>query len=259
MYYYIFDIKKCKKRSQVENIKSHLSALGIPGEFTYPTAAQNVEELVELGLSKQYTTIVAIGGDEIANIVAGKLVGKKEAMGFIPLEASAELSTLVGTDNWRDACEILRFRKICEIFLGRTATGAHFITNAMLDLYSPTEVTLEFKDFIVQAKVRSLVVANFDPQVKKIGMDYLDVIFSSVDRNVGILTKISSIFTNQAVDDRSQSLFRARSLRIFTKTPVAIVSSGSKCFLAKTPQLIESSEEKLRIITAKNSNNFWLN
>ena len=136
MYYYIFDVKKCRKRSQVEEIKNYLYGLGISGEFTYPSGAQSVEELVDLGLSKKYNTIVAIGGDEVANRVAGKLCGRSEAMGIIPLEASLSLTKLIGTDNWRQACDNLRFRKISELRIGKTASGSAFLTSIDLDLSS---------------------------------------------------------------------------------------------------------------------------
>jgi len=250
MYYYIFDIKKCKKRSQVENIKEYLASLGISGEFTYPSAAQNVEELVHLGLSKQYTTIVAIGSDEIANAVASVLVGKKEAMGFIPLEISPELATLIGADNWKSACDVLRFRKIREVRLGKTANGNHFLTFAKLDLKFPAEITMEFKDYIVQAKVKDLTISNFHPDIKKIGEDFLDIVMTSVEPNDSIISKFGAFFGSQnKTSDNALSLLRARSLRLFTKSQMPISSGGHT--IAKTPQLIESSDEYLRLITAK--------
>lgn len=250
MYYYIFDIKKCKKRSQVENIKEYLTSLGISGEFTYPSAAQNVEELVHLGLSKQYTTIVAIGSDEIANSVASVMVGKKEAMGFIPLEISTELAALIGTSGWKEACDILRYRKIIEIRLGKTAIGRHFLTNAKLDLKYPAEVTIEMKDYIVQAKVKELIISNFSPEIKKIGDDFLDIIMTSVEPNDSIISKFGSLLGIERKNgDNSLSLFRARSLRLFTKSQMPIISGGD--VIGKTPQLIESSDDFLRLITAK--------
>lgn len=252
MYYYIFDIKKCKKRSQVESIKEYLGTLGISGEFTYPSAAQNVEELVHLGLSKQYTTIVAIGSDEIANTVAGILVGKKEAMGFIPLEISPELASLIGTENWKDACDVLRFRKIKEIRLGKTATGNYFLTYAKLDLKYPVEITMELKDYIVQAKIKDLMISNFNPGIKKIGEDYLDIVMNSVEPNDSLISRFSLLFGREKkLQDSAMTLIRARSLRLFTKTSMSI-SSGDHV-LAKTPQLIESTDDYLRLITAKNA------
>lgn len=256
MYYYIFDIKKCKKRSQVENIKNHLASLGISGEFTYPSSAQTIEELVNLGLNKEYTTIVAIGSDEIANRVASVLVGKREAMGFIPLEDSPT-STLIGVKNWKDACEALRYRKIKEMRLGKTASGACFLTELYLAINNhPVEVTLEFKDFLIQTRVTNLRISNFNPSIKKIAMDYLDISFLSVEPNSGnLLKKLTSVFKGTHEDALAYSLLRARSLRIFTKNQIPLTASNIA--IAKTPQLIESSDENLRLITAKNAPVFW--
>lgn len=257
MYYYIFDIKKCRKRSQVESIKNYLSFLGISGEFTYPTSAQNIKELINLGLSKQYTTIVGIGDDQIANEIATCLIGRQEAMGFIPLEISNELHSLIGTSDWKEACDILRFRKINEMNLGRVASGECFLTNIKLDLRMPIEVTLEFKDYIVQAKTKELIIANFDPAIKKIGNDFLDVRLKSMNpANSALVSKVASFLGMNKDDNESAiSLFRARSLRIFTKMKLPLVSYNKT--IAKTPQLIESTDEVLRLITAKKSSDFW--
>jgi hypothetical protein len=253
MYYYIFDIKKCKKRSQVENIKNYLASLGISGEFTFPSAAQTVDELVDLGLSKEYSTIVAIGGDEIANQVAGKLVGKREAMGYIPLEVDSQVNTIIGAKTWKEACDILRFRKISEMRIGKTATGCGFITSAKLEINNPVEVTLEFKDYIVQASVKSLIISNYTEGFRKIGDDFLDIIMVSASpQESTLMSSISRFFgQKQLGDKKASSLFRARSLRIFTKNQISIFSGNAS--IAKTPQLIESSDEKLRLITARNA------
>lgn len=256
MYYYIFDIKKCKKRSQVEAIKDYLGGLGISGEFAVPSAAQSVAELVDLGLSKQYSTIVGIGSDSIANEMASKLAGRKEAMGFIPLEVSPELASLIGTDNWKDACDILRFRKITEIRLGKTASGQYFLTYLNLGINGPVEITMELKDCIVSAKVKNFVVANYYPAVKKLAPDYLDILMTSVDpKGPGFLGKISTLINGEKHSELSTSLFHARSLRIFSKNQVPIMSHNTQ--IAKTPQLIESSDELLRLITAKKASTFW--
>lgn len=259
MYYYIFDIKRCKKRSQVENIKNYLGVLGISGEFTYPTAAQTVKELVDLGLSKQYTTIVAIGGDEMANNVASLLVGRSEAMGFIPLEASSELSSLIGTSDWKSACDILRYRKINEINLGKTANGECFLTNAMLDLRNPIEVTLEFKDYMIQTIATSLKIANFDPNVPKIARDHLDILLRSINpQDNNIFSRLGNFLSGKknSENEKDLTLVHARSLRIFTNAQIPILSGNQ--VLAKTPQLLESTDQQLRLITAKKALDFWI-
>ena len=110
MYYYIFDIKKCKKRSQVEAIKSQLIELGISGEYTYISSAQSAEELALLGLRRGYSTIIVAGSDDSINAVANVMIGQKEAMGVIPLQASKAICHLVGTSSVTEAIESLQNR-----------------------------------------------------------------------------------------------------------------------------------------------------
>lgn len=256
MYYYIFDVKKFKKRKEVENIKSHLSALGISGEYAYPSNAQTVSELVNLAISKQYTTIVAVGGDDLVNEVAGGLIGKKEAMGIIPVDISASLSQLIGTDNWHTACEVLRYRKINEMRLGRTASGFYFLTQIDIDAKIGTDVTIELKDYMIQARIKSLSVINFSPTMSKKGRDYLNIILESVAPSNSVFGKISSLLgMKQEENELAKSLFHAKSMRIFTKNQVPLLANGK--IIAKTPQYIESSDENLRLITAKNAFHFW--
>lgn len=213
-------------------------------------------ELVESALRKEYSTIVGVGDDEIANNIASSLVGRKEAMGFIPLEVSSSLAALLGTDNWKKACETLRYRKITEMRLGKTATGNYFLTELKLGNAHPVDITLEFKDYFLQAKAKDLTISNFSPGIKKIGDDFLDIIFHSINPNVSAITKVASFLGIEKNDEQlSYSLLRGRSLRVFTKSPIPLLSGTA--VIAKTPQLIESSDEKLRLITSKSSTTFW--
>lgn len=249
MYYYIFDLKKCKKRSLIADIKSYLSVLGISGEFTYPSAAYTTKELVELGLSKKYNTIVGIGSDEIANEISGVLCGRSEAMGMIPVEASEDLCQLIGTRIWKEACDNLRFRRISEMKIGKTANGGSFLTTLHLDLKAPADITIEFRDFIAQAKVKELMISNFHINQRKIDPEYLDILFQSVKPEGSSIWKLSSLLGYKGDLKKDVSLFRARSLRLFTSSQISLISGEYP--VAKTPQLIESSDDNLRLIVGK--------
>ncbi len=248
MYYYIFDIKKCRKRSQVEQIKDYLGELGISGEFIYPTAAQTAEELAELGLKKKYSTIVAVGGDDIINAVANVMTGREEAMGVIPLSASDALSNLIGVKNWREACDSLRFRKINQVNVGKTGNNKHFLTFVTLNINIPVEVTIEFKDFYLQSYVKNLIVSNHHPEIKKLNDDHLDVALQGTPK-LSVFDKVKSLVLTGESNGKDMSLIRARSLRLFTKTPTPILLHGKT--ICKTPQLLETSDELLKIIVAR--------
>ncbi|MFA7254231.1 MAG: diacylglycerol kinase family protein [Patescibacteria group bacterium] len=252
MYYYIFDLKKCRKRSQIEDIKNYLSLLGIGGEYTFTSTAYNASDLAGQGLSKGYNTIVGIGGDDVANKISTRLCGSQAAMGLIPIDASNDLQQLICVNSWKEGADNLRFRKIEEIKIGKTANGGAFLTQIQFNLSAPIEITIEFKDFLVQAKVKNLMVSNFNNQIKKIGDDFLDIVFESVrPTESAILSRISSVFSkSKAENEESLSLFRARSLRLFTNTQIPLHDSEGNV-VGKTPQLIESSDENLRLIIGK--------
>lgn len=252
MYYYIFDIKKCKKKSLVTDIKDYLSVLGISGEFTYPTHAYTTKELVELGLSKKYNTIVGIGDEEIANEISSVLCGRSEAMGIIPIEPSENLSQLLGSKTWKEAADNLRYRKITEMKIGKIGNDKGFLTSVQLNLPAPAEITMEFRDYLIQARVRDLTISNYNKNIVKTGSDFLDITMHSLEhRDEGLFNKLSSFFGKRETN-MNFSIFRARSLRLFTSSQVPLISDDGT-IVAKTPQFIECSDENLRLIVGKKS------
>ena len=252
MYYYIFDVKRCRKKSQIDLIKNQLTSLGISGEYTFISANQSPESLAENAISKGYTTIVAVGSDDLVNSIANVLVGRKEVLGVLPLSASDELTTLIGCREWQEATEVLRFRRIREINLGKVANGKHFLTNIYLHITSPTDITIEFKNFILQSTVKNLMISNYHPDIEKKFNDHLDIVIESVkNKPDGLFSRLSSMIKpSKEAASNNISFIRARSLRIFTKTPTSLIN-GDKA-IAKTPQLIETTDEKIRLIVAKN-------
>lgn len=253
MYYYIFDIKRFKKKSQIDLIKNQLTALGISGEYVYISANQTAESLAEDAVTKGYNTIIAAGSDDLVNSISNVLVGRKEVLGVLPLMASDELGELIGCKDWQNAIEILRFRRIKEINLGKIANGKHFLTSLYLDIVRATDVTIEFKNYILQAHTKNLIISNFHPEIPKKYSDHLDIALESLKKQkTGIFNKISRIVhSGDDIVNDNISFLRARSLRVFTKNPTPLVA-GDK-IIAKTPQLIESTDEKIRLIVSRNS------
>lgn len=252
MYYYIFDTKKFKKKTNVDQIISYLGGLGIAGEYSYISSAYTAEELVELGFQKQYTTIVAVGSDNLINAVADKMIGREEAMGVIPLETSSSINSLLGVNSWKEGADSLRFRRIKEFYLGRTGSGKHFLTYITLDIRQPIEVTMEFKDYIIQSFMKEAIISNYHPNIEKKDPEFLDIFVQSCDPTKNsIATRIKSLFSNvsQTRDEKETTKIRARSLRIFSKKPLSLLLDGK--IVSKTPQLIETSDNTLRLIVAK--------
>lgn len=252
MYYYIFDVRKCKNRRQVEAIKDYLSDLGISGEYVIPDKIRPAKDLAEQGVFKGYSTIVAIGSDELIDEVAAVMLNKQQAFGIIPLGASENIFKIIGATNWEEAATNLRYRRISETKVGVINEQTVFFSYCELTIDKPTAVTIEFEDFMVQTKARELFVANRFPGLVKKDPDKLDVLMKSVEASSGGLWGLikHAITGPNITKNLDLSLLRSDAIRIFSPRQLPISVDGR--ILTKTPATFGVSQKYIRLITKKN-------
>jgi diacylglycerol kinase family enzyme len=252
MYYYIFDVRKCKNRKQIEAIKDQLSQLGISGEFVIPDRIRSARDLAEQGVFKGYSTVVAIGSDDLIDEVAAVMLSKQQAFGIIPLSASENIHKMIGATTWEEAATNLRFRRITESRVGIINEQHVFFSYCEIELDHPASVTVEFEDYLIQAKARELYVANHFQGLKKEDPGKLDVIMKSIDPDSdtiwGRLKKM--IGGVQISKDIDMTLIHSDGLRIFSPRQLPILVDGR--VFAKTPATFGVSQKMIRLITKKN-------
>jgi len=247
MYYYIFDIRQCKNKTQAERIKDYLSELGIGGEFVYPSQARTAKELVRDALGRDFSTIVVIGSDNLISEVAQELVGEKAAFGIIPLNASNSINDLVSGQDWHHAAKNLRFRKIRELHLGCFENGHHFLTSTSVSISNPINLTLEFDHYIAQSRVSKLLISNLssesDDRVAALKIEMV----SENENEKNFIGKIFRYLDNSSNNPEiKKSLIHCHRLRIFSQKKVNFIINNQ--VVAVTPQLITISPKKLRLI-----------
>lgn len=252
MYYYIFDVRKCKNRRQVETIKDYLSDLGISGEYVIPDKIRPARDLAEQGVFKGYSTIVVIGSDELIDEVAAVMLNKQQAFGVVPLGASENIFKIIGATNWEEAATNLRYRKITETKVGVINEQTVFFSYCELNIEKPTAVTIEFEHYMVQAKARELFVANRFPGLKKQDPNKLDVLMRSVEEGSGGIWGLfkNAITGPNVAKNLDLSIFRSDALRIFSPRQIQISVDGR--VLTKTPATFGVSQKYIRLITKKN-------
>lgn len=252
MYYYIFDVRQCKNRRQIEAIKDRLSDLGISGEFVIPDKIRPARDLAEQGIFKGYSTIVAIGADSLIDEIAAAMLAKQQAFGVVPLNASENIHKIIGADTWEEAAENLRFRRITESRVGIINEQNVFFSYCQVDFDKPTTITVEFEDYFIQAKVRELYIANRFPGLKKKNPNKLDIIMKSVDPKSDTLWgKIRNFVSGtHIVQDLDISLVRSNGLRVFSPRQLPILLDGR--IFAKTPATFGVSQKTIRLITKRN-------
>lgn len=251
MYYYIFDVRQCKNKSQAERIKDFLAEIGISGEYVYPSQARTAKELVKDALERHFSTIVAIGADTLINQVASQLVGESAAFGFIPLNASASVNTIVNGYDWRQAANNLRYRKIHEVMLGRFENGEHFLTETSLSIGSPVNLTLEFDEYIAQSRTKSLTIYNLLSDKHILNQHILKISFISEAQESGsLLNRFFHYFENKPINSQiKQSQIYTHRVRVFSHKNLSFLINNQP--IAETPQLISQSSKPLRLIIAR--------
>lgn len=236
MYYYIFDSPKNRnQRNQQERIKNILGFLGITGEIAKISPARTVEELTTMGLEKGYSTIVAVGADELVNQV-GSLVARTEAvLGIIPIEASSDIINLIGTSDIKTACEILQKRPLRYIDMARIEPAMRFLTKASINSSKLLQIQAEINDFYLET------------QATKILIDYnLGIHFIDESRKEGWWQSFFG-FDSKKNSNNKYSFFAAKKLRLRTHEIVPIKIGN--IIIAKTPIAAEREKRALKIIS----------
>lgn len=170
MYYYIFEpVKNRHDRSFQERLKRIINTLGIAGETVVPTPARTIDELVEIGLTKGYSTIVGAGSDLFANKLLTSLLGFKSeddqriVIGFIPQNPqTSSIAQIIKVTNAQEACETLRYRKIETSSVGFIYPKKYFISPIQLISKKPVRISLSIPGFEVISEITKITI---DPKL----------------------------------------------------------------------------------------------
>ena len=235
MYYYIFESPKNFAENKIhERIKNILTVLGISGETTIVTPARNASELAVMGLEKGYSTIVAVGKDELVNEVASNIYGSGAVLGIIPINASEEINNLVGSNDIKKNCEALQKRFLDNVNIGYLEPGINFLTKLSINSAKPLSIQAEINDFYFETKANEIIIDS-----------NLNVYLNSEPQKKGFFASLFSS-SDPSKYNINNSFFRANRLRLRTHEilPVKI----GELAVAKTPIVAYRRPEPLKII-----------
>ena len=242
MYYYIMEQPKNRAmQSKQEYIRGIISNLGIIGEVVTVSPARTTEELVDMGVTKSYSTIVAVGSDRHINRIASLLKHKKPALGIIPLNCSELVSGLIGTNDIKEACNILKSRRLKEASLGLVEPNKYFITQA--EIHSPKS---EFASF-------TIINPGSDSYIAE--CSFTEIIISKnlytfiTDRlyNQNLIKNTWNWLVGKKNSDIVSSILRGKKIKIETENPVPVMLDNE--IVAKTPIVVSYVPKALKIIT----------
>jgi len=242
MYYYLFEsAKNSRDKKTQEKIKRVTINLGIAGENVSPSPARTIDELIDIGLTKGYSTFVAVGSDLFANkIITGLLNNTqykdKIAFGFIPYDTNVSaLAKIIDFENYEQACQNLRFRYLKKQDVSLLFPNKYFITPINISAGSVFSVHIIHPNF---EAVSSATDVNINPDLK----------ISWTDKNYA-MSKFQAFinkFNKKMINNDSYSQITASEIKIETSPSLQVYLSNE--VIAKTPIKIKLLHNYLQII-----------
>lgn len=244
MYYYVFEaVKDIRIKKTYEKIKALLNECGIAGEIAISSPARTAEELAQIGIEKNYSTIVAVGSDRHINSIASVIKtvkptekSKEVVLGVIPTDLNSSLKEKLGLDNPKLACETLKFRKVEDLDIAYIEPNRYFLTTAEIHTPNPVPFELTIDHFQIKAKVSDLIVFS----------NMTITVFSQP--KVGFFKKLFGRF-QEPLDPKAFSIFKARVIQIHAPTNLPITIEGEVA--TRTPAMLYRRPRALKVIVRR--------
>jgi diacylglycerol kinase family enzyme len=227
-----------------EKVKSILGDLGIAGETVTPTPARTIEELTNLGIIKGYSTIVAVGSQNLVNKIITVMLKEKQpkeiVLGIIPLNYDSLLAQKIGAKNINEACETLKFRRLKTVDVGYIEPDQYFITEALLESSRSMECYLTLDTLQAGLPFNKIII--------KPG---LQIFIYDNSSNVRPKTGILNWFRlKKETVDIGSSFFKTKKIKIHTIKHALPVKVDDE-IVAKTPIICHNRSRVLKIIVSR--------
>ena len=243
MYYYIFEPPRSShERAYFEKIRGIARQFSISGEITQSSPARSPEELVDMAITKNYTTIVAVGSDNHINKIASQIIKKSDdfpmAIGIIPTNPDSMLYEKWGTKSAEDACETLKFRKLEKFDVGLVDPDIYFLTSIEVEPRRPTRIYLSVDHWKAEGVFNRIEISSN--------------LFILVERYLKEKSFIKSSLNwllGKGTTQTDISIFKGRTININAIEPVD-VKIGNEV-VTKTPINIYKKPRAISIITPR--------
>ncbi|MEX1052058.1 MAG: diacylglycerol kinase family protein [Patescibacteria group bacterium] len=237
MYYYVLESPSSRAvRQTYQKLRDILTNLGIAGEMVTASPARTPTELTQMGVSKGYSTIVAVGGDDHIDEVAIAALGQA-VLGVVPINASGLVTELVGVRDLRDAAESLKRRRLTTHSVVFVEPDNAFFLDAVVNAPKLAKISL-----VLDNKVR--VHSYFNTLTINRALE-----LHLTSEHITEPKKILGLFSTGGKKVTSESFFHPRQVRIITEPPLPLMVGSTK--VALTPTELRLVPESLKVITKR--------
>lgn len=244
MYYYIVDPPQGTPAARItQRLQELITPMGISGEIAVANPARSAEELAYMGLDKGCTTVVAVGGEELANTIATILVNEsreRTAFGIFPVQGSPLLCQMVGVANndLRAAAEVIKQRHLELTDVVQLSPKRFMLTEAYIT--SPRRVT-------VALEVDQKLKAELEMDAAHLSHDL--VLTLHVNEQQGFMKRAFSFLGPKETTGPLMSQFHGKQIRFVAHEPLPVLVANQ--VVAKTPTTFTKIPAALKLITAR--------
>lgn len=237
MYYYILESASSRATRQTyQKLRDILTNLGIAGEMVAASPARTPEELAAMGIQKGYSTIVAVGGDHHINKVATSIMDRA-VLGIVPINASKQVTELIGLTDVRTAAETLKHRRLMTVDMVYIEPDTLLFLDAEIIASKLAKISL-----VIDNRLRAFAYFNRATINRS-----LELMIEST--HVTEPKKILGLFKTGGTVVRSESLFHGKSVTLRTDPELPLLVAGQP--IAKAPVTMRLLPESLKVITRR--------
>lgn len=243
MYYYVLEQLAPRPAQRFrERLTDLATDLGIAGEMVMTSSLKSTDDLIDVGVRKGYTTMVAVGSDgHIGRVITALMrrpAESRPALGTIPTDRGSLVAAMLGIDGLRFALTTLKLRHLAYATLAEVEPNKFFLTQARLTAQRPTVFEITIDRARMEVPATSLTVT---------GDGYVEI--RHRQRAATALVRGSAWLIGATVPDRTTSLLHGERIRIGSDSPLSVVHERET--LAKTPVVFMIRRRALKIVVAR--------
>lgn len=243
MYYYLQEsTSNWNERKLQEKLKKLVGQFGIAGESVSPSPARTIDELVTIGLEKNYSTFVGVGSDLFCNKVASSLLnqrgnfgGERVVLGLVPTNLQGEIAAWLGYRSIEDAAAALKSRKVTAVDVPVVEPSKYFIVPLRIKGAGVFSVKLATTGYTIDTQATSLMIDR-NLRVK---------ISGAPDPNQ-LVNRLKHFFTGKQTENAADSYIRSSQLRVETLDTIPVYLNTE--MIAKTPISLRIAPQALNLI-----------
>lgn len=248
MYYYLQEsTSNWNERKLQEKLKKLVGQFGIAGEAVSPSPARTIDELVTIGLEKNYSTFVGVGTDLFLNKVASSLInqrvrfgGERVVLGLVPTNFQGDIALWLGYRSIEDAAAALKSRKVASVDVPVIEPSKYFIAPLRIKGTKTFSIKLATAGYTIDTQAASLSIDR-----------NLSVMISGTPSQNQLMGRLRHFFTGKNSENIADSKLHSSQLRIETLDTIPVYLHSE--MIAKTPVSLRIVPQALNLIMERGS------